>query len=59
MSVAARQGSRLCSSITPLMSASRGAAAEAAKSDDKAAWGLRSEKKESLCHIQMESRESW
>merc|ERR1719209_2476437 len=48
MSVAARQGSRLCSSITPLVSASRGAAAEAAKSDDKAAWGLRSEKKKTF-----------
>merc|ERR1712183_392442 len=50
MSVAAaRQGSRLCSSFsTPLICASRGAAAEAAKSDDKAAWGLRSEKKKTF-----------
>merc|ERR1719209_634396 len=48
MSVAARQGSRLCSSITPLVSASRGAAVEAAKSDDKAAWGLRSEKQKTF-----------
>jgi succinate dehydrogenase (ubiquinone) iron-sulfur subunit len=45
MSVSAvRQGAKLCSSLNPLVTASRGAAAEAAKSEDKAAWGLRSDK---------------
>merc|ERR1719292_57711 len=48
MSVAARQGSRLCSSITPLMSASRGAAAATAPKEEKGAWGLRSEKKKTF-----------
>merc|ERR1711978_622401 len=36
------------STKSPLCLASRGAAAEAAKSDDKAAWGLRSEKKKTF-----------
>jgi len=45
MSVSAiRQGSKLCASINQLAIATRGAAAEAAKSEEKAAWGLRSEK---------------
>jgi len=49
MSVSAvRQGSRLCATINPLVNASRGAAAEAAKADEKAAWGLRSEKKKTF-----------
>jgi len=45
MSVSAiRQGSKLCASINQLAIATRGASAEAAKSEEKAAWGLRSEK---------------
>jgi len=45
MSVSAiRQGSKLCASINQLAIVTRGAAAEAAKSEEKAAWGLRSEK---------------
>eukprot|EP00088_Acartia_fossae_P003997 TRINITY_DN11714_c0_g2_i1.p1 TRINITY_DN11714_c0_g2~~TRINITY_DN11714_c0_g2_i1.p1 ORF type:complete len:300 (-),score=124.09 TRINITY_DN11714_c0_g2_i1:601-1500(-) len=48
MSVAARQGTKLCSALNPLVVASRGAAAEAAKSEDKAAWGLRSEKQKTF-----------
>eukprot|EP00088_Acartia_fossae_P012236 TRINITY_DN162_c0_g1_i1.p1 TRINITY_DN162_c0_g1~~TRINITY_DN162_c0_g1_i1.p1 ORF type:complete len:301 (+),score=105.74 TRINITY_DN162_c0_g1_i1:77-979(+) len=49
MSVSAvRQGSKLCSTINSMVVASRGAAAEAAKSEDKAAWGLRSEKKKTF-----------
>lgn len=49
MSVSAiRQGSKLCASINQLAIATRGAAAEAAKSDEKAAWGLRSEKKKTF-----------
>jgi succinate dehydrogenase (ubiquinone) iron-sulfur subunit len=49
MSVSAvRQGSKLCSSLNPLTIASRGAAAEAAKSEEKAEWGLRSEKKKNF-----------